>query len=469
MRLERGVAACYVGLMAIAVLAAYLPIPVWAQMLPSTIMIIYIGAKNTTLKGDDMVVAEQMKTKDAYMFPVIGSVVLFSLYLVFKFLPAEWVNACVKLYFFVFGLLVIGSKISQIASLVLAPSTVAMLTKDKYKLRIPCCKADKQQQSRDASAAVSSTTTAATTTTPSPTTTDSSKDSASTPNNTAATTPAPISVTPTTPADDKLVIEITKLDICAHIVSAGLGAWYLATNHWAASNLFGIGFSIQGIEVISLGSFFNGFILLCGLFFYDIFWVFGTDVMVTVAKSFDAPIKLLFPQHGTDIEGNPLRPSLLGLGDIVIPGIFIALLLRFDIWMNEVAEWKRQQQLAQSSSSTVATDATSSTGTAADTNANSTKTPPVATAPASGPSHAVSTTANAPLPYFHTILIFYFLGLLTTLLVMYKFNAAQPALLYLVPACLISAFGTAIVKGQVKDLWNYKEIGPEESAKDKAE
>jgi len=51
-----------------------------------------------------------------------------------------------------------------------------------------------------------------------------------------------------------------------------------------------------------------------GLFFYDIFWVFGTDVMVSVAKQFDAPVKLLFPN-----EDKP--PSLLGLGDIVFPGI----------------------------------------------------------------------------------------------------------------------------------------------------
>lgn len=28
------------------------------------------------------------------------------------------------------------------------------------------------------------------------------------------------------------------------------------------------------------------------LFFYDIFWVFFTPVMVSVAKSFDAPIKV---------------------------------------------------------------------------------------------------------------------------------------------------------------------------------
>jgi len=51
--------------------------------------------------------------------------------------------------------------------------------------------------------------------------------------------------------------------------------------------------------------------------------------MVTVAKSFDAPIKLLFPRQFAT-ETTKLAHSMLGLGDIVIPGIFIALLLRYD-------------------------------------------------------------------------------------------------------------------------------------------
>jgi minor histocompatibility antigen H13 len=42
------------------------------------------------------------------------------------------------------------------------------------------------------------------------------------------------------------------------------------------------------------GSFLNGVILLSGLFVYDVFWVFGTDVMVTVAKSFQARLCLPF-------------------------------------------------------------------------------------------------------------------------------------------------------------------------------
>lgn len=75
-------------------------------------------------------------------------------------------------------------------------------------------------------------------------------------------------------------------------------------------------------------NFKTGFILLWGLFFYDIFWVYGTDVMVTVAKSLDVPIKLQFPYNWNE---SPPKFSMLGLGDIVIPGIFVALCLKYDI------------------------------------------------------------------------------------------------------------------------------------------
>jgi minor histocompatibility antigen H13 len=61
--------------------------------------------------------------------------------------------------------------------------------------------------------------------------------------------------------------------------------------HWIANNIFGLAFAVNGIEFLQLNKIVNGCILLGGLFFYDIFWVFGTNVMVTVAKSFDAPIK----------------------------------------------------------------------------------------------------------------------------------------------------------------------------------
>lgn len=52
--------------------------------------------------------------------------------------------------------------------------------------------------------------------------------------------------------------------------------------------------------------------------------------MITVAKSFEAPIKLVFPQDFLEAGIFGTNFAMLGLGDIVIPGIFIALLLRFD-------------------------------------------------------------------------------------------------------------------------------------------
>jgi len=127
--------------------------------------------------------------------------------------------------------------------------------------------------------------------------------------------------------------------------------------------------------------------LQAGLFFYDIFWVFFTPVMVSVAKSFDAPIKLLFP------TGDALRPySMLGLGDIVIPGIFVALALRFDV------SRRRQPQ------------------------------------------------------YFTSAFIGYAVGVILTIVVMNWFQAAQPALLYIVPAVIGFLASHCIWNGDIKPV-----------------
>ena len=102
----------------------------------------------------------------------------------------------------------------------------------------------------------------------------------------------------------------------------------MLTKHWLANNALGLAFCVQGLEMLSFGSFKVGAILLAGLFMYDVFWVFGTPVMVDVARNVDAPIKLLFPRIAA--EGDEPAFSMLGLGEIVIPGIVVALLLRFN-------------------------------------------------------------------------------------------------------------------------------------------
>jgi len=73
------------------------------------------------------------------------------------------------------------------------------------------------------------------------------------------------------------------------------------------------------------------------------------------------------------------------------------------------------------------------------------------------PTHKVDIHESFPKPYFYSAMIAYVLGLGITLFVMIYFQAAQPALLYLVPACLGSSFLCAIVRGEVAVLMAYSE------------
>ena len=122
--------------------------------------------------------------------------------------------------------------------------------------------------------------------------------------------------------------DVTLLDIVSLIFAYIMVSIYILTKSWIYNNILAILLSLNAVQMIFLGNFKNGFGMLIALFFYDIFFVFGTDVMLTVAKSIDAPIKILFP---TDWTEDPPKFSLLGLGDIVIPGIFMAMCLRYDI------------------------------------------------------------------------------------------------------------------------------------------
>ncbi|XP_029468523.1 minor histocompatibility antigen H13 [Rhinatrema bivittatum] len=97
---------------------------------------------------------------------------------------------------------------------------------------------------------------------------------------------------------------------------------------------------------------------------------------------------------------------MLGLGDIVIPGIFIALLLRFDISLKKNTH-----------------------------------------------------------TYFYTSFFAYIFGLGLTIFVMHTFKHAQPALLYLVPACIGFPLVMALLKGEITEMFRYEE-SPKEVAGD---
>lgn len=129
----------YVVIATLQLLAQFQLIPVFLHMLAITYCTIYIGSRssvrpttpdakavaeqlagisvtlpktskrtttddNSDDEGDSVQPAiEQLATKDAYLFPVIGSVVLFSLYLTFKFIPKHLINIVIKAYFFAIG------------------------------------------------------------------------------------------------------------------------------------------------------------------------------------------------------------------------------------------------------------------------------------------------------------------------------------------------------------------------------
>lgn len=205
-------------------------------------------------------------------------------------------------------------------------------------------------------------------------------------------------------------IEVDSHDIIAILVCLSVGISHVYQRHWVTNNLLGVAFSIYGIENLHLSSFKAGTLLLCGLFIYDIFWVFATDVMTSVAKGIDAPILLQFPQDIYRVGWLEAKKySMLGLGDIVIPGIFIALLRRFDQRLGESQDGKRVQ------------------------------------------------AGKKGRFYFIATVVAYALGLFLTMFVMHHFKAAQPALLYLVPTCLIIPLLLATIRGEVSDLWNYNE------------
>ncbi|XP_005214722.1 minor histocompatibility antigen H13 isoform X2 [Bos indicus] len=191
--------------------------------------------------------------------------------------------------------------------------------------------------------------------------------------------------------------EFDTKDLVCLGLSSIVGVWYLLRKHWIANNLFGLAFSLNGVELLHLNNVSTGCILLGGLFIYDIFWVFGTNVMVTVAKSFEAPIKLVFPQDLLEKGLEADNFAMLGLGDIVIPGIFIALLLRFDISLKKNTH-----------------------------------------------------------TYFYTSFAAYIFGLGLTIFIMHIFKHAQPALLYLVPACIGFPVLVALAKGEVTEMFSYE-------------
>ena len=337
----------HVLLVLLAVAPLLTPVETNCNILATATLAVYAGSYRS-VRPVAAGTTEAMTKQDAMRFPFIGSCVLFGFFLLFKFLPKDLVNKLLTAYFCLLGVFALTGTLAPVAGLGM-PRRVATLT-------------------------------------------------------------AYFGTLPTIPfiTDEPMRLELSVPEMLAGAFGIRFCVWYVTEKHWLANNALGLAFSLQGIEFLTLESIQIGAILLVGLFFYDIFWVFFTPVMVTVAKSFDAPIKLLFPRRALGCRRRlGCRVQHAGLGDIVIPGI-VALILRMD-----------HARIAQATLRTLPSRRRTSRPSRSGTS-----------------------------------------RLATTIVAMNVFQAAQPALLYIVPGILGATFVRALIAGgmkEVKAIWAYGE------------
>jgi minor histocompatibility antigen H13 len=208
---------------------------------------------------------------------------------------------------------------------------------------------------------------------------------------------------------------VTTVELLGLVLGLSMTVAYISTKNWIVNNILGISFCLCGIKMIGLSSYKTGAIMLIGLFFYDVFWVFGSksvfgsNVMVTVATGVEAPIKLMFPRS---LGGcGDLKFGMLGLGDIAVPGIFVAFLAKWDAML-------------------------------------------------------IGCGKAASFVYLNVTMVAYVFSLITTVAVMLVFNAAQPALLYIVPYVVITSLALALFRREAKELFSVDIPDDEAQTKD---
>lgn len=252
------------------------------------------------------------------------------------------------------------------------------------------------------------------------------------------------------------------LDLFSGIFALGaVGYFAFVTKPWWLTNFLGFSFSYGALQFMSPSTFWTGSLILSSLFFYDIYFVFFTPLMVTVATKLDVPIKLLFPRPAGPKDDPAVQAlAMLGLGDIVIPGMMVGLALRFDLFLYYHRKGI-QKSRAEGQESIVKPQYQAATGAWGERF----WAPTVASRePELQPPY--HDARSFPKTYFKASVVGYVLGMITTLLAMQYSNHAQPALLYLVPGVLISLWGTALCRGEIRAMWNFSDGEEEDDEKE---
>ena len=256
---------------------------------------------------------------------------------------------------------------------------------------------------------------------------------------------------------------ISVVEFFALLTSFGLGMYWLAlsfllrhpdTNvfYWIMQDVMGACMCITFLNTIKLNSIKVASALLIVAFFYDIFFVFVSplltkgreSIMITVATSGGPPKASpewceKYPDDKNCQGGDPLPmlftiprifdyrggSSLLGLGDIVLPGLLLSFAARFD-------EAKRL----------LGTIRGGNRGHLDSRRRNIIR--------------KICCCCNGG--YFAPAVIAYAVGLAMANAAVYLMNYGQPALLYLVPCCLGTMLVLGYRRGELKEFWETPKV-----------
>nr|XP_022308317.1 signal peptide peptidase-like 2B [Crassostrea virginica] len=175
-------------------------------------------------------------------------------------------------------------------------------------------------------------------------------------------------------------------DILLVLLCLGVGVfWGVQRNEsyaWVIQDILGAAFCVNMSKTVRMPNLKICVILMVLLFFYDIFFVFITPYFTSIPMVFKVP-----RLGGSPLNVCSLPYSLLGFGDIVIPGLLISYNHRFDV------------------------------------------------------------RTGGKRVYFIATVIAYGLGLIVTFCALYLMEMGQPALLYLVPFTLVTTFVIGCIRG----------------------
>ncbi|KAL0227592.1 hypothetical protein RCL1_003736 [Eukaryota sp. TZLM3-RCL] len=306
----------------------------------------FITFLSSYVRDSDEVSHNQMSMTEAARFPFVAAAVLTSLFLVMKFASKIWLNRLLTVYFVVISGFAMAYMLSSFLSTFFSSKFPGVFKERSLKIKF------------------------------------------------------------------LFVNEELKFDWCLVIClfpALLIGIAYALSKHWILNNVLALVFCLLSANQISVPSFKVGTVLLLGLFVYDCVFVFKTPIMVSVATGLDLPIKLVFPRFPVSyfISSDPeaLKFSLLGLGDIILPAIFIRLVSKY-----EVSREKHSRVL------------------------------------------------------YTAVMFAYTCACVCAIFVMLKYKHAQPVLLYIVPMLLVTTFIVALCRGELGSLLRFTDK-PEEQIK----